>query len=319
MTLSDADLSTLDLIRNKLLSIVGSHRTGAQLRSLIDITCPGFDLRAAAGMPTGSGALTKFLGTHFADVVHAVGKSGGDTIYSIGGSSAGPASVTGANGIGGATNLWAVFASPGLRQQLVFDRATGRSFAHPQGTSISEEQIAIAPITHDEFRVMAENFIETVPTDLKQELQKILAQPEFIYDNWISTLREKYPSHHHRWGLYRVQAIIDLFRQRLTDSGIPLDQLEATVSKLAEAQSATYKERLFARTRAALYGGTAIWERQEARTPPQALASSVAESKASIDPRSLAVLAINNMSTTEIRQLAIPLGAIIDAGLFSSK
>jgi hypothetical protein len=319
MIFSDTSQSPVDAIRNALLNITGSQRTGTQLRALIDTVCPGLDLRAAAGVPAGPGALTKFLYTHFADILHAVGKSGGDSIYSVGAPGAGANSVTRSNGGGRATNLWAVFASPGLRQQLVFDRETGRSFAHPRGAPITDNQIAIAPVTDDEFRVMAEKFAETAPPNVKQELQEILNQPDFVYQNWISVLRSKYPSHHHRWGLYRVQAIIDLFRHRLAEAGVPQDLLEPTVERLIEAQSAAYNERLLSRTRSALYAGSATGERQEARTPPQVVTLPVAERSTSIDPRSLAILAIKNMSATEIRQLAIPLGAIIDAGWLASK
>jgi hypothetical protein len=193
MTLSDTNPSPLDLIRNALLTIEGSERTGAQLRSLIDNVCPGFDLRAAVGVPIGPGALTKFLSDHFADLVHAIGKRGGDKVYLIGEPGSGLDVARRMDEGRDAPNLWAVFASPGLRQQLVIDRTTGRSFAQPQGASVSENEIAIPPIKQEEFKNMAEEFTENVPHNLKQELRLILDSPNFIYDNWIFNITDQIP------------------------------------------------------------------------------------------------------------------------------
>lgn len=325
MTLSDVSMSPdtsmspLELIRSAFLQIAGEKRTGAQLHALIYSAAPGFDVRAAAGVPVGPGALTRFLNTNFGDIVHPVGKHGGDTLYLIGDSGSASDFVPRPNGASGTTNIWAAFASPGLRQQLVFDRATGRSFVQPQGAALSDGQLPIQPVTLEEFREIAEGFLKTAPPDLREELQGILAQPEFVYQNWITTLRDKYPSHHHRWGLYRVQSIIELFRRRLIDAGIPQDQLEATLTELVEAQSATYKDRLFARTRAGFYGSSPNSEVPQGRITPRISQFDSTRSQASLDPRLLAIMAINSMSATEIRQLTIPLGAIIDAGLLSRK
>jgi hypothetical protein len=68
--------------------------------------------------------------------------------------------------------------------------------------------------------------------------------------------------------------------------------------------------------RSALYGPSV---QQESQATPRTLPLPILEADPSNDARSLAILAINNMSTTEIRQLAIPLGAVIDAGLLSRK
>jgi hypothetical protein len=275
------------------------------------------------GVPVGPGALTKFLSANFSDIVHQVGKHGGDKLYWIG-EAAGAAVRASDIGIGalgseGAANLWAVFASPGLRQQMVFDRNTARFSVRPLTEAISETEVAIPPVTPEEFRVMAREFADSAPLDLKQELDNILERPEFIYQNWIDVLREKYPSQYHRWGLFRVQAITDLFRDRLTEAAIPGDQLEDTATRLAEAQSAAYKERLFARTRSVLYSEPGSWERSELRVAQEDRVSPTAKTAALMDPRSLAILAINNMSATEIRQLAIPIGALIDAGVLPRK
>jgi hypothetical protein len=215
-------------------------------------------------------------------------------------------------------NLWAVFASPGLLQQIILDRTTGRIFSQPQGIPVSDQQIAIPPVDREEFRGIAENFLNIVPADVKEDLRSILDRPEFIYQNWISLLREKYPSHHHRWGLHRVQAIIDLFRKRLQATGIPQDQAEATVGRLVADQSATFKERLLARSRLAWQDASApipSWqEPPRPRRPP-----GVDKQEGPGDLRAVIKLAIDELSLTELRQLRIPLGAIIDAGLLFRK
>src|SRR5262249_36969780 len=141
----------LGLIRSALLQGVGTKITGSKLRAVIDYTCPGFDVRAAAGAPGSPGTLSAFLKLHFADIVHLIGKRGGDNLYFIGPTNP-PVAPLPTNPPVAPASLWAAFGSPSLRQDVVFDRVHRSVSAPPREHPISPDQVQIAPISSVDFR-----------------------------------------------------------------------------------------------------------------------------------------------------------------------
>lgn len=294
--------SDLDLIRAALLKIAGTQQTGTQIRALIDLTCPQFDLRAAVGVPVGSsGALTKLLMTYFADLAHPVGKNGGDTVFWIGGPR--PDLVEG-NVQPSETNLWATFANPRFDGELVFDREDQTFSIGPRGGMLSADQVRITPISEEDFRNIAEQFVENSPPGEQDELRRVLDSNDFSYRGWYSVI-QKSPEMNHRWGLFRVQAIAALFRDRLSSAEVPQEKADRAVRLMIKDQEAAYKERTRASRSTSLLWKPPITQ----RTPPV----QISEINDVSDARTMAISAIQNMSISEIRQIKVPLGAILDA------
>jgi hypothetical protein len=297
-------------VRAALLRLAGSQLSGTQLRALVDSTCPGFDLRAAAGVPTGPGALSSFLRTHFSDLVHMIGKQGGDNLYLIG---APRSDLVVTDVAAPPVGFWAAFASPGLGQEIVFDRVHKSLSVQAKGVALSEHQVRLAPISSQEFRTIAAQFVESAPTDIQDELRKILEEGDLFYQNWISILKRRDPAVYHRWGLFRVRSIIDLFRVRLATAEVPLEEVEKGVQSLVADQAAAYKERAHAIR-------SSIQPLQRPVMQPALNAPGPASGASDMnDARALVVAVINNMSLTEIRQISVPLGAIIDASILFRK
>ncbi len=317
---SSASLASTDLgaIRAALLRVAGHQQSGAQLRALIDYTCPGLDLRAAAGVPTGPGALTAFLRTHFSDIVHPIGKRGGDNLFLIGPPTGSPIVPTVAGNFPAAVtfrpvSLWTAFASPALGYEVVFDRVDGSLSVQAKGGMLSSQQVRLAPISAQEFRTIATQFVGSAPSVIQDELRKILEEGDRFYQIWISALKTKDPATYHRWGLFRVQEIVALFRARLANAAVPPEDLEKAVQALVADQAAAYS----ARARAVRGAIEPLEQSGTQRTlTPVALEPQAADIK---DVRAFAALAINSMSLTEIRQLSVPLGAIIDAVSLSKR
>ncbi|MEQ1866881.1 MAG: hypothetical protein ABL996_19760, partial [Micropepsaceae bacterium] len=314
----ESSATQLGRIRAGLIGISGSRKTGAQIRAFIDAVCPDFDLRAVAGVPSGPGALAKLINTHFSDIVHLIDRSRGDPLYEIGalGVSVGNLATT--------TNIWVAFANPRLGQQLIYDRSNDKFFLRPSGALLSEHQFAISPIAPQEFRKIAEDFAISTPENIRAELQPLLEQESFSYQTWISALKAKYPAHFHQWGLFRVQAIINLFRNRLVGANVPPEKLEAIVNGLIADQASAYRERVASRTRQSVIGGSPIGtpisgaQLSGATMSQMALVATIGKSDEFV-ARDLATLVISNMSLDEIRRIVVPLGAIIDSGLMPKK
>jgi hypothetical protein len=137
----------VQLIRASLLRLTGTELTGSRLRGVIDSACPELDLRTATGVSTGSGALAKLLSMHFSDIVHPIGKSGGDPLYLIGAPPDVAADVSPPH-----TNLWAAFASPGLGLEIVFDHKDNSLSVQLKDRALSAQQVRISPVSTDNFR-----------------------------------------------------------------------------------------------------------------------------------------------------------------------
>jgi hypothetical protein len=313
---SSTNLDEIGSIRAALLRVAGSQLSGTQIRALVDVTCPTFDVRAAVGIPTGPGALSTFLKTNFSDIVHIVGKKGGDNVYLIGP----PRTDSPRTDFAAASDItlrppsvWAAFASPGLGQEVVFDRVDNSLSVQARGSVVSEHQVRLAPISTQEFRGIAERFVGSTPEDIQDELRRILEQGVAFYEPWITVLKRRNPALYHRWGLFRVQGIVDLFRERLVTANVAPEEVEKAVRSLVADQEAAYKQRANA-----LRTNIPLLDRSVLQRAPQAPVL-VSETADVSDARAMATLMINYMSVTEIRQLSVPFGAVIDAGLLSRK
>ena len=303
----------LSAARTALLGAAGTQKTGAQLRALIDAACPEFDVRGLAGVPVGPGALTKVLKEHFSDIVQPIGRKGGDTLFLIGLSGRTSTSGDAVKSI----SLWAAFASPGLGQELMFDRRTHHLTVRAPEASFSADHVRIPSLSRHEFKKIAEDFLATTETDTQKEFQSLLGSGDFYYHTWISALKARGTTIYHRWGLFRVQAIIELFRNRLASAGVSSEQAEEAAQTLIADQAAAYKER----TRV-IRSGLEPWERtvSQRENPRPPVPEIVTESAPDLkDARAVAVAALNHMSISEIRHITLPLGAIIDAVLFVRK
>ncbi len=304
---SDTLSADLSAIRSALGRVAGARLAGSQLRTLIDSAAPDFNLRAAVGIPTGPGALTQLLKTQFSDIVQPVGKIGGDTLFLIGRT---PSDEPIRNDLTRPGSLWAAFASPSLKQQVVFDRQTKSLSVKPLGTSVTEQEVFVEPMSQEDFRKTAEQFIETVPDEhSRQELRETIHHGDLFYQNLVAVLKKNSIALYHRWGLFRVQQIIECFRNRLAAAGLNDDDVEQAVDCLARDQTAAFKERNFA-----IRSGSAMLTPQ----PPRQMhiPGPVASDEVSLeDARAIATLVIKHMSLIELRQISVPLGAILDAAL----
>ncbi|MBX9775228.1 MAG: hypothetical protein K2Y71_12540 [Xanthobacteraceae bacterium] len=299
----------LNSIRSALLRLSGSRVTGSQLRQLVDATCPGFDVKTAAG--TNVGALTTLLKRHYNDIVHLVGKAGGDNIFLIGGADPNPVQAAAAPR---PVSLWTAFASPALGHEVVYDRDQKSLTTQVKGATLLQSQVRLAAPSNEEFHAIAQEFIQSAPTDMQEQLQKILGLGDRFYLSWISFLKVRDTAVYHRWGLFRVKRIVDLLRNRLVEAKVPVEEVDKAVELLGSQQQAAYQER-----------AQAIRQYMAPPESPPAQGSSLPVQVSKPEPadvenaRAVAIAAIKNMSLTEIRQITLPLGAIIDAALLLKK
>lgn len=73
----------INMLSEILLSRQNGRITGSQLGDLLLAHFSDFNIRQAVNMPTGPGALSKFIDTRLSDILLKDGKSGADLVYSI--------------------------------------------------------------------------------------------------------------------------------------------------------------------------------------------------------------------------------------------
>ena len=296
----------IDIIRAALMRFAGTRQTGSQLRALIDSAAPGIDIREIAGVPVGPGALTKLLASNFSDIAVPIGKAGGDNLYFIG-SSANEFSNQGGE-ISPALNIWTAFASPDVGVDVLYNKENKSLSVRSKDSMNSEEELRISSVSPEEFRQIAETFSKTAPKEFQQELTDTINQNDFAFHKWISVLRRGPAGLYQDWGQFRIQKFAELFRQRLSISGLPEQQIEDAVHTLRTEQSIAFK----LRTQATLKNAN--------QTTLFGLQKNESELNSDInDAREIAKVLINYMSMSEIRQISVPLGAIIDARLVPRK
>jgi hypothetical protein len=291
--------SEVHRVRSALTRLSGTEQSGAQLRAAIDLACPELDLRSAATfLPGTGGALTKFLKAYLSDIVRPIGKRGGDTLFSVG-VDASPPRYT----------FWQAFSSPALGLEIIFDRQSNDFTIRPKGTPASTTEICIEPVLPDEFRRIAEDFALKLDEPMKSDLRSRVADNPFYYNTWTAELKQ-YPDLYRTWGLFRVQAIKDLFRRRLDTAQVPEEKIQHAMQLLAAAQEFAYKERIRSSR-----SNPETWDQSPPSRAAVQLSHFPTDDNDTSAARAVATLLIRNMSLTDIRELRVPLGAILDAAL----
>ncbi|CAH0140868.1 hypothetical protein ROS9278_00477 [Roseomonas sp. CECT 9278] len=306
---ANANDSDVSRIREALRRYAGLEKTGSQLKSLIEAVCPDFNLREATGILVGPGALTKFLATEVADLVQPIGKRGGDPIYLIHES---PASTDDSDGrVEKNPDLWSIFSSPSLRQQLIYSPSEKRMHSKFIDSPTPDGYLAIKPLEKEDFREISRKFLEIAPKEISNLLEEVLERENY-YTEWTSILRSQFPLYYQRWGIFRVGTIKELFRENMRASGLPEAEIQQFVSRMEAEQVRAFRERV-SRMVQTTQAERPI-EMGAAKVPARPSRAALSEQPVH-DLRSVARAAIEHMAIEDVRRIAIPLGVLIDAGL----
>lgn len=310
MTENTVTSEQIQKVRNGLQQLSGTTQTGALLRPLIEKISPGLDVRQAVGMPVGPGALKSFLSMYFSDLVREVDRKGTDIVYRIGAASMESTVSDQSEG----SNLrevelyWPSFASANPVRRLVFDRETKTLSLQSAGQQLSNKKIEINPVTNVEFRRIAEEFVAELNPEFRQPLSQQLVDGKYYYAGWLESLRNLDKSLDGKWGLFRLNAILELFVRRLTDAGVDAVDASAAQTILAQSQQSRRTKRQSEKLNVA---PISVERSENAINRP----SKTSE----INVRDAASALIQTMPMDELRQIKFSLGVIFDAFEISKK
>ncbi|WPH20804.1 hypothetical protein [Variovorax paradoxus] len=202
--------------------------------------------------------------------------------------SLGPKQVSG-------NELWRLFSNPNISGTLACD-AAGNITAYPLETPLPEAQVALQKPTSDDYRKLAEQFIEiSVGAEMKSELQAALSAADF-YNGWIDALRRlRNPKANplNEWNAVRTEFVVSRLQENLATCGVDVAKAAEIVILARPAKT----------TRPAVPQGRS------------SIASTTADrSKPDIvwDLRDLVHEAVDLMHASDLREVRIPIGILHD-------
>ena len=299
---TDELVETTDKIRNALLAYGSPDISGAKLHDLISRTVPSLNIREAVGIPSGPGALSAFVAKYLSQTLTLSGNFGGDLKYSITGHPISSESLPN-------PSLWRTFVSPGSIDRVIVDAVTGQLSVRLRGSMVAQHEFVVETCSVDELRTTMETFVSQF--NLEQQASFSAALPaEYSYPQWLKCLQGLDSRKLEQWSQFRRDGILELFAHRI--DGI----LESP--KLKAACIASMRSSCGAISKSAPRPNMKPQATASIRSaaPPQArlkaFGGTVSQSKISL-ARELAQNVVMSMSIEQLRELRVPLGAIIDA------
>lgn len=211
--------------------------TGGQLNKLVQGAAPKLDIRAAVGMPAGSGALAAFVLTHLSADLERVGYQGKDVLYRIQGREASKLPD------GASAQIWRTFVSPSSNKHLVLERSAPLIVARDAPATGNDTEIEILKAQLDEHDQIRRAFVDSLTPATAATLEQSAAA-DADFNTWITTLRRILPGSIRDWGEFRRRQLAELFRSRITELNLDHALQSAVLDQLTAAERAAYaKER----------------------------------------------------------------------------
>jgi hypothetical protein len=285
----EADLRA---IRNAVESKPDATITGGKLADIIRSTAPNLDVRAALGSPRGTGAVAEFVRRFLPDILKQSGNQGADVVYQIAGREMeiGPAQS--------GPEIWRTFVSPNSIKHLILS-SSGRLFPRDTPATSAENETEVAKATASEHDAIRADFTDQLPTPEASKLKEhVGTSPDF--ESWIEALKTYLPEANSRWGQFRRKRLSELLNGRILSLNLEEPTKQDVLNQIQASEMAAYPTDKGKR-------GT-----PEKRTSGKTLGADDAHDLTD-RARRVAHAAIDQLSYEELREIRLPLGAILDA------
>ena len=276
--------STLDVPIN-IVGLFGEARdrsmTGSQLRAVLKFRYPEFN-------PTryGCSNLRDYIRQHVPEVKE-IGRAGMDYVYALEGrpgelqQAENPPSTTGE--LTDATAVWRTFSNPRTTYRLYGDPITGKLIVVPPGGEAPGNSWREVPhFSAERHLQVAKEFLATIPNESASRLKASFDASEWWLPFFYEARQLGLAGH---WSTFRRARILEQMKAALTEVGIPTTHVPE-----APALTPPVRRPLVARSAGNL---TTV-------------------DQGTIRLRRIAAALIKNMSATELRELPVRLGDVLD-------
>ncbi len=221
--------SVLSDIRTALMRFEGQAKSGGQIHDIIVEAAPNLDFRSIVEIPTGPGALTKFIETYFPEI-RRIGWMGGDKLYGIGEDVVAPSVI-------GSPNIWKAFVSTNTTSILCL-RTSDMSLFISQTSDIEDDIHHIPHVTQDELDVIESEFRSSLADATREKLEAEL-KPDSSYAEFMLAIRANWLAK--PWGEFRRDALKQVFTERLEQIPISENSIPAVVDQLMNSQKVLHR------------------------------------------------------------------------------
>jgi hypothetical protein len=284
-------------IRSALERHQGQSKSGAILHAIITQAAPDLNIRSVVEIPTGPGALSKFIETYLNEFVKRIGNKGGDILYGIGDGFVSPP-YEGASPLEDVSKVWKAFVSPNAVNHLFLNMSDLRLVVTE--TTLQDDGLEqIARVSDEEHDTIRQGFRKTLSEEHRSFIDEQTVN-NASYETLLQALRSA--GLMKSWSSYRRDAFKQLLAERL--ELLPLDKalIPSVAGQLIASQQALFRQKEIT---------------QGIKQPPPTNRSSETSAALHYDDinfvRDLARRAIDQMSYNDIRSICLPIGAIIDA------
>lgn len=280
-------------ITSALIEKPESTISGALLGELLPVVAPDLNIREVMEIPSGPGALRKFVDRHLKHVLTPNHKQGSDIIYSI-------LREELENPIQADAEIWHTFVRTNSPKKLFFSGNTLKSKSVEEENFDSEK--AILSATNDELNQIRIDFINSLG-----EIAAALPEMKAPYTEWSVALKKLGRQHYRNWTEYRLRKIEDLFEQRIDSLGIEKKSRSEILSQLKRSQLAA-KDLIGTKKTQPNSVKTTIEEENNKNYNSNSNSNSNDEQF-----RSAIIEVIKKLPILELRDLKLPAGEVADA------
>ncbi|HEU4711319.1 MAG TPA: hypothetical protein VFS76_07120 [Pyrinomonadaceae bacterium] len=267
---------------------VQSPATGADLGPLVKQHHPTFDLKNEYG------GLHKFINRYCREEIAFLGKRGLDNVYAHRNSEhKSSLSYNSSGSHNSNVDAWRAFTNPKIHLIPLVDIRSGDiDVALPSQPELKEGWIPIEKISAEEYRLMAQDFVATLPSsEAKNQLQDALTIQDF-WPTWsLMVNRHRVGGIFDQWVAFRIAQIREIFTERLSQ----LNLSEAVFNK-------------------ALHSFRASRGQVARQKPPQeSYKKESAGPRSTPGVRNVILQAVSDLTDEDLRRIWLPAGVLIDA------
>lgn len=255
---------------------------GAQLGGLLRAECPNFSPSQFQARN-----LRQFIRTYVPEIVER-GRSGPDYYYGLPSAEGVFPSALESRSISvkppQPTFDWKAFSNPSYPFVLAANRSSGEFQTRTQNAVVAEPWVTVPKPTTDDHLQIARDFVQTLADPSRTALTEILARP--IWYTSFSAAARQYGVGS-SWASFRISRLREFLDRALVSLGIP---------RLTERPSATSLPRAYA---------------NRLPTPPNPRLDPPKSSRETA-LRKLVQLVVAEMPISDLRELALPIGKVMD-------
>lgn len=278
--------AAVSLLRASLESRTEKRITGALFGELVRKTTPELDIHSM-GLPT-KATFSRFIEKFFEGVLFRSQRQGADWLYTIGRPSTDPIEEPD-------YDLWRAFVRPNSKVSVGLVEPSNTLILVDREESRPETKL-IPSVNQEELSGIMAAFVDEETSRGNANLPDV----HQAYPLWTMDLRERDKVAYRRWTEFRIQRLQLIFSQRLDEAGLEVTRRNHLLELMEQSRNA----------RPAKVTAKPAQYTVVSRVPAQ-----ITQGRATADPelRDLVIRAVMSLSTSELRELKLPVGAMVDA------